>query len=274
MRSLKKLFLTAGSVVRGRRENGVRLLLFHEILPSQLRRFESLIRFIGETHGFIAPGDYDRYRQGDGIRYIVTFDDGFASEFKATRAVLDPLGVKALFFVCPGFVGLQGEAAVQFLRGPMERSDVTEMRPELEPPSWDDLRAMVANGHVIGSHGMNHARLSDVAIVADLAVEVLASGDELEKRLGRSVDWFAYPFGDIASVDSRALEMIGGRYRYCCSGLRGINTGRTHRLGVFRENSEPTASLEDLKRIACGGLDPAYHFQRKKLLRMAESCSG
>ena len=272
MKPVKKYILKAASAAFRTYNNGVRFLLFHEVKESQFRAFESVIRFVKETYGFIAPGEYNHFSPMTGIRYIVSFDDGFISQGEVTREVLNPLNIKAIFFVCPGFIGLQGKRAADFIRGPMARSDVLQMRSELQPLSWTDLTSLSSTGHVIGSHGMNHARLSELKNESSLTEEIVTSGDELEMKLGRPIDWFAYPFGDIASIDSRSLGRVAKRYKYCCSGLRGINTETTHRLCLARENIDFNEHVDDLKRIANGGLDQFYYFKRKTLFKMAESC--
>jgi hypothetical protein len=116
---------------------------------------------------------------------------------------------------------------------------------------------------------MNHSKLSEQRTEGDLIDEIVSPADFLEKKLGRKTDWFAYPFGNIASIDPQSLQMIGRRYRYCCSGLRGINTGSTHRLCLTREEINLDQSLDHLKQIITGGLDFYYFFKRRKLFQMA-----
>lgn len=268
MQIAKKWIVRASRAAFIKAPGGVRFLLFHEIKASQLETFESVIRFIEETYGFIVPDDYNRYSRMNGIRYIVSFDDGFASELKVTREILDPLGIKALFFICPHFIGLEGKEAADFIKGPMRRSDLLGMTPELQPLSWNDLNSLSTTGHVIGSHSMNHSRLSEQRTEGDLIDEIVSPADFLEKKLSRKIDWFAYPFGDITSIDPQSLQMIGRRYRYCCSGLRGINTGSTHRLCLTREEIDLDLSLDHLKQIITGGLDFYYFFKRRKLSQM------
>jgi peptidoglycan/xylan/chitin deacetylase (PgdA/CDA1 family) len=205
----------------------------------------------------------------NGIRYIISFDDGFASELKVTKEILDPLGIKALFFVCPHFIGLEGKEAADFIKGPMRRSDFLEMTSELQPLSWNDLNFLSTTGHVIGSHSMNHSKLSEQKTEEDLIDEIVSPADFLEKKLSRKIDWFAYPFGDITSIDPQSLQIIGRRYQYCCSGLRGINTGETHRLCLTREEINLDQSLNYLKQIITGKLDFYYFFKRRKLSHMA-----
>lgn len=271
MPSAKRWALRAGSAASGLYRNGVRILLFHEIKAPQMQAFEALIRFLAENGGFIAPQEFEPYSRMDGVRYIASFDDGFYSEFEAARKVLDPLGIKALFFVCPRFIGLSENEAADFARGPMQRKDLLKMKPEFRPLSWEDLASLASGGHVIGSHGMSHLKLSELDDDKILEEEIISSGDLLEKRLCRPVEWFAYPFGAVDCINARSLEIVSRRYRYCCSGLRGINRWNTNRLCLTRENIDldQTTDLGDLARIASGGLDPFYHFKRRKLLRMA-----
>ncbi|MEN6318256.1 MAG: polysaccharide deacetylase family protein [Syntrophaceae bacterium] len=270
MKLFKRWLLEAGNSFILKPSGGVRILLFHEVKKSQFQAFESVIRFVGERYGFISPDNYSQYSHKKEIRYIVSFDDGFASELEVTREILEPLGIKALFFVCPGFVGLNEKEAAGFMRGPMRRIDVAKMSSEFHPLSWSDLTMLLNKGHVIGSHSMNHANLSGIQSEEELAIEILSSGDELEKKLGRVIDWFSYPFGGIKSINSKSLRMIAKRYKYCCSGLRGTNNGATNRLCLTRENIDFNENLADLKQIADGGFDIFYYFQRKRLLKMAE----
>jgi peptidoglycan/xylan/chitin deacetylase (PgdA/CDA1 family) len=271
MQFLKRWALKVGSAVSGLSRNGVRILLFHEIRASQLRAFDALIRFIADDGGFITPAEYEPCRRMNGVRYMVSFDDGFSSELEATRKVLDPLGIRAIFFVCPRFIGLSENEAAAFAMGPMRRADIREMKPEFQPLTWDNLALLSSRGHVIGSHGMSHLKLSELDNEKILEDEIISSGDLLEKRLGQPVEWFAYPFGAIHCINSRSLKIISQRYRYCCSGLRGINRADTNPLCLARENIDldQTADLAHLAEIASGGLDPFYHFKRRRLLRMA-----
>jgi peptidoglycan/xylan/chitin deacetylase (PgdA/CDA1 family) len=251
------------------RRGGVRILLFHEIREERLEMFRRLVLFIRERYLFIAPAEYESHLGADKPVYLISFDDGFSSQVEAARTVLDPLGIKALFFVCTGGVGLRGENALDYIIRRMGRSDVKELFPHLELPAWGDLAQLASRGHVIGSHTMNHARLSQTTDQTAKVEEIIRSGDEIEKRLGIKVEWFSYPFGDIASIDTAALKIIGTRYRYCCSGVRGINRTDTNRLCILRENADAERSKVCMRQAALGALDFYYCSRRKKLREMA-----
>src|SRR6185436_13924958 len=85
--------------------------------------------------------------------------------------------------------------------------------------SWEDLQSLLAAGHTIGSHTLSHQRLSMISN-DERKKEIIDSGDVLEKRLGTKIRWFAYPFGDIGSIDAESYRIIRTRYDFCCTGLR------------------------------------------------------
>jgi peptidoglycan/xylan/chitin deacetylase (PgdA/CDA1 family) len=62
----------------------------------------------------------------------MTFDDGGAGHATVTVPALKAKGVRGTFFICPGWIG-DGKHC-----------------------SWDQVRAIAADGNEIGSHSMNH----------------------------------------------------------------------------------------------------------------------
>lgn len=58
--------------------------------------------------------------------------------------------------------------------------------------SWNDLRVLRDNGHIIGSHTMSHPNLAYVS-EDDAKFEMEQSKIELENKLGESIKHFAYP---------------------------------------------------------------------------------
>jgi peptidoglycan/xylan/chitin deacetylase (PgdA/CDA1 family) len=58
--------------------------------------------------------------------------------------------------------------------------------------SWDQLRRMVRNGHIVGSHTVSHPNLAHVSRV-DLMTELAESKRKLEVELGVPSVHFAYP---------------------------------------------------------------------------------
>lgn len=70
--------------------------------------------------------------------------------------------------------------------------------------SWDDVRALAAAGHEIGSHSMSHPLLPECDD-ATLDLEVIESKRRLQAELCREVRSFCYPNG---TSDARALRAV------------------------------------------------------------------
>lgn len=102
---------------------------------------------------------------------VISFDDGRRNQLENAVPVLDELGLTATFFV--------------FTNAP-DRN--------LNYFTWDEIRALEAAGHEIGSHTRLHAYLTK-ADDETLAAELVGSQEDFEKKLGHRVAALAYPFG-------------------------------------------------------------------------------
>jgi peptidoglycan/xylan/chitin deacetylase (PgdA/CDA1 family) len=103
---------------------------------------------------------------------VVTFDDGYRDVLVHAAPVLHRLGQHATMFVITGRVS-----------GP----DPSFLR-------WRDLLSLERLGVEIGSHTVTHADLPALP-AAQARLELVDSRLALERRLGRPVQWLAYPYG-------------------------------------------------------------------------------
>ncbi|MFC1480610.1 polysaccharide deacetylase family protein [Candidatus Omnitrophota bacterium] len=229
------------------------------------------MQYLRSNFNIISPDELDTYNCKEPA-FIISFDDGFYSQFRMAVEVLNPMGIKALFFICPIFANSNGDEANRFI---LEKFKLTKMEDiyskDCMPMTWTQVKSLQDAGHTIGAHTMNHVRLSLVNDTGCLEREIVESGDECERMLGRKVDWFACPFGDAASIDSRSLQIIGRRYKYCCSSVRGINSAGGPRFCILRQTMELDKNLKYLKMVAGGGLDLFYYFDRAKIRGMWSS---
>jgi peptidoglycan/xylan/chitin deacetylase (PgdA/CDA1 family) len=105
---------------------------------------------------------------------------------------------------------------------------------EVSEPLMDrgQLWEWLAAGHLIGSHTLSHARLTEVT-PAQAREEINASKKKLEDLLGRPVVHFCYPYG---ACNERVRDLvIEAGYRSACTtkfGLNGAATGpfELHRI--------------------------------------------
>jgi peptidoglycan/xylan/chitin deacetylase (PgdA/CDA1 family) len=62
--------------------------------------------------------------------------------------------------------------------------------------SWDDVREMSRNEVDFGSHSVTHPRLTSISLNQAMW-EIRCSKKDIEERLGETVEFFAYPYGDL-----------------------------------------------------------------------------
>ena len=245
---------------------GFRVLLFHDIPADRLTRFKRLVRYLQDNHGLLTPDECRQWLLGEGKKpdrgrepCLLTFDDGFGSQARAARKVLDPLGIRAVFFVCPGLMatapdGQRAAIAEHVFAGAIPAA---QLPADMALMSWDDVKGLAEAGHAVGSHTGSHGRLTALG-ETERKREIVDSGDLLASRLGMPVEWFAYPFGNIASIDAQALAIIRRRYDMCCSGVAGLNTAATGPLAVLRQKVDLDLSFAYQRFVIEGGMDFVY----------------
>ena len=248
-----------------------RILLFHDVAGDDVAPFAALVAELARRKRLISPTEAeDRLSGGiwNGERSpcLLSFDDGFASNRDTADTILAKHGAKALFFVCPGLMALDPDS--------QSRAIAANIHDGKRPPDgrrlmdWRDLEHLLAQGHAIGNHTMDHLRLSRLS--ADQQSEQVGKAAAiLTRRLG-PVDWFAYTFGDIGSINAAALAEIGRHHRYCRSGVRGANDRHTHPLALRADHVDLPAPPAWRRLAADGGLDLLYHRQRAALDDMAQ----
>jgi len=257
------------------------MLLFHHIPKEQWNGFERLVQRIFASHAIITPDQAEAILEGrvptatnGRVPVLFTFDDGFKSQLLLAKEVLHRYGVKGLFFVCPGLLTVpQGKQQVAITRYIFDGQPLPRFAEEPALLSWKDVEDLAVLGHTVGSHTAFHRRLSQLS-AGEVEREVFGSADLLEKQLGRPVTWFAYPFGNIESIDASSCEVIGKRYRFSCSGIRGLNSKASHPLALLRDEMAPDSPADYQEFILRGGLDFYYRNRARRLHLMAKNAYG
>ena len=256
-------------------KGALKILIYHDIPYEDFDKFEAQIKCIDRDYGFIRPGDLQDILAGKtkyiGTKALLTFDDGFQSNKVVAESVLQKMGVKAIFFVCPNFVELADSPEMKWKffvadKLYMGRIAAKDISNDMQPMTWDDLKGLVHSGHTIGSHTLNHPELSSLVSEETLQNEIIRSGDLLERKLGIKVDSFAYPFGNCGSINKEAYGVIRERYSYCFTGLRGRNVAHTNPYYLLRDHVDIDSPTHYNDFILSGGWDWYYKSKLSKLL--------
>jgi peptidoglycan/xylan/chitin deacetylase (PgdA/CDA1 family) len=122
-------------------------------------------------------------------RILVSFDDCFRDWFESLD-LFDDLSVKVTFYV--NTLPLRGIADEETVSQFRERIGFTTQR--FEPLSSDELVAIRARGHTLGSHSHSHFDLASLPR-SKAHDEIRMGKAALEQIIGERVDHFSYPDG-------------------------------------------------------------------------------
>jgi peptidoglycan/xylan/chitin deacetylase (PgdA/CDA1 family) len=163
-------------------------LYFHTLAERDRPAFAAAVRWFVAQGYRLAACPLDFLRDDPQPVLWVSFDDNF-HDWAEARPLFDELGVRATFYVNTGV--FRDRVPAETLRRFIRSIEGTGAERTL---TTDELRALRADGHVIGAHTHTHPVLSRIA-PARARAEILRSKVELETILGEPVQHFAYPYG-------------------------------------------------------------------------------
>lgn len=260
----------------GRASGRLRVLLFHHIPPAEAGGFAMQLRWLAREWRFVDPATFTAILRGDERTtsdcLLLTFDDGYRSNFTVAQEILRPMGIKALFFIPSDFIGLPDrQSEREFIANRIfgKRMDPIDVPESLRAMSASELATLLEEGHTLGSHTRTHARLSQISSPRLLDEELSDSAARLERMLGVKIEHLAFPFGDIDSIGPRALVRAARFYPMIYSGLRGDNCPSTPLAAIRRDSFQPADTVRYLDAVLRGGVDFYYARSRRRLDRMA-----
>lgn len=174
---------------------------------------------------------------------ILSFDDGWESQYENAVPLLRRHGFTATFFIFTNGIG-----AKHFMTA-------------------EQIRELADAGNEIGCHSWSHPYLAKITDPAQLRREIVDSRVKLETVLGRPVTVFAYPFGH--STDEIVSLVKNAGYRSARSTYPGLRhsaadlftlTGLIDVTDVARiEEGLRTAELVERSAMPPSGIDPAEY---------------
>ncbi len=221
---------------------GVRILMFHsvakvhvegidnknvvEIKPAEFRR---IINYLAPRYRFISLEELaEMIRQKIPLpkrTLVLTFDDGYANNYKEVLPALKKFNLRATVFMPSGFIGKPGY---------LDREMIGELLAE----------------HIeLGGHTVSHPTLAKIDDKKAWQ-EISRCKEELELVTGKPVNTFSYPKGKISDYTSQTVEMVTqAGFHAACSTMRGTNTLKT--------------SVFELNRVGIDGRDSFFNFWLK-----------
>lgn len=113
-----------------------------------------------------------------------------------------------------------------------------EQKNKYDLMTWNEIRSLDSDLITIGSHTVSHPILSKIT-PEELYFEVAASQNQLEKNLGRIVDYFCYPNG---SLNENVIDEVRKVYRAAVTTEVGFVTPSSKllqlpRIGITEKTS-------------------------------------
>jgi len=250
-------------------KNKLRVLLCHNIAEKDFATFREKLKWLSKKWNFINVKDFEEMMNGNkkiiGNNLLLTFDDGFLSDYFVAKEILNPMGISALFFIISGYSKLKEKKdQIAFLeknlypkwRGhniPYNRDDLINM-------SLENIEYLIQTGHEIGFHTTSHQKLSIINNETDLNDEIIKGADELEAALNIKIKHFSFSFGDLDSFSEKALTTAKSRFKYIYTGMRGNNAKHlTHPFAIRRDTIAVTDSNNMVGIYLLGGADFLYY---------------
>jgi peptidoglycan/xylan/chitin deacetylase (PgdA/CDA1 family) len=160
------------------------VLTYHAVKAEKLESFKRHMDYILRA-GNPVWADSSGPETDDHRKIAVTFDDGFTSVMDNAFPVLQERGIPATIFVPAGYIG----------KKPCWVCDSKGLDVEDVILNETQLRGLADNIVKVGSHSITHKRLSQLD-PKEAHEELVESKKILENILGKSVELFAFPYGD------------------------------------------------------------------------------
>ena len=200
--------------------------------------YRSIIKKIDKKERFLNPKNIDKFFNkdyGDESFSLLTLDDGFNDNYMFAKEVLDPLNIKAIFFIIPKFlISKDRFKSITFFKALYPNYDpkfITNLKSQFLPLSKEKILRIQKDGHIIGMHGLNHENFSELS--EKEIKNKIRNGLNIFKKSNIEINHFAYPFGDKKSFTDNSNRIIKKYFKYIHLGVRGsnkFNKKEDHRL--------------------------------------------
>ena len=250
--------------------NVIRILVYHHVEKRDFKKLNNQLKNLKKNWKFITPKQFENHLNKKkilkGRNLLVTFDDGFKSNFFVEKEILNKLGIKAIFFVPSDFIKLNSYKKSQKF---INNNILDHIKPKdfkkLKNMTVHDLKILLKKGHEIGCHTKTHANLGQINDITKLKKEIIKSAKILKNLLKKNVKHFAFSYGNYKSMNEKSLKIAFQKYDHIYSCLRGNNFYNYGNTLIKRDTVYLDSSDDLLKIFLSGFVDLKYLLQLQKL---------
>lgn len=186
----------------------VRAINFHNTPRARAAVYERQLLAAGERFCTVDEGDLDGLLSGRPWRgpkppVIPALYEGYRNNYDVALPLLERAGLRGWFFVPTAFIDTPVSEQYAFARAHHIRLTDDDHAGNRCAMTWDELRDVVARGHVVACHTATHCTITDVVSPEDVQRELVDSRRRLEDELGHEVRTLAWLFGVPYGEDQR-----------------------------------------------------------------------
>ena len=241
--------------------NKKKIFIFHEISKKNHKKFYKVIQYIKSKYEIIDPNDDFKFENLKKNQAIITFDDGYYSQYECAKKYLDKQNIKAIFFIIYEFMKIKTKKNHrEFLKKNLLIKKNQLDKKEFKNMNFNNLKLLVKKGHLIGAHTLNHPNLTQLD-KNNCKKEILHCKYKITKKIGvKNITNFAITFGGIKFINPYILKICKQYYKSTFTGIRGSNNDNKNIF--FRENCDLNKDFSEIKFAIDGYADLHYFFDR------------
>lgn len=196
------------------------ILVYHRVLPAvaydpsdmiiSFKKFVAQVSELSKKYPIISLNEAvkqinEKVSHQD-IQIILTFDDGYRDSYEIVFPYLCKKNIPATLFLSTDYI--------EKGNGCLSKDNFI---------TWEQAREMNQKGMEMGSHGLSHHSLTQMAYARAVA-EIRESKALIEQNLGRQCHHFAFPFGSKNDFSNLLIEEVKkAGYQTCLLNIHGYN---------------------------------------------------
>lgn len=142
---------------------------------------------------------------------IITFDDGFNSQYTYALPILEKYRDTATFFIYTDAVSAYGDYM-----------------------TWEQVHDLASKGMTIAAHTKSHAKLTKIKSRKGIEQEILGSKKVLETEMNIPIVYFAYPYG---LYNAEVIDVVKESGFLAAFGVVQGKTEKTSNMYFLRRNN-------------------------------------
>lgn len=176
---------------------------FHAINPKEFKRQMDYLR---KNYRIVSLDEIEKFvkkkKNLHNKSVAITFDDGYYDNYLNVYPYLRKHKLSATIFVTTGYIG---------------KKMLLDNIP-LRMLGWNEIKEMSQNEICIGAHTIRHPNLQKMDL-EEAKKEILGSKEEIERKIGRVANYFAYPFDEHNDKIVDLIKSLGFQAAFNGNGL-------------------------------------------------------